>query len=239
MRLDYWTNTKTGVQVSWAVLGTPRGWAMRAYDSKFNKHDPSVASQSSIDPREISCGAIFKDASRLPIIDAPRMLYRFFDIPRNYTGLSGKNKADTIPVIGVALALDAEEFLVWDKKLRELGADWIYFSLPLALPGKPTKTTKESIPIDHEQAYQLFNEGLRICDVALRLGAKQPAVSYVYKKWLDNKPAVVLKRVRTTPLDRLAIIKDLREGMAAKDVATKHNTTPATVYKIRNSVNLS
>lgn len=236
MRLDYWTNTKTGVQVSWAVLGTPRGWAMRAYDAKFNKLDPSVASQSSIDPREISCGAIFKDTSRLPVIDAPRMLYRFFEIPRNYTGLTGKNKDDTIPVIGVALALKPDEFLEWDKKLRALGAEWIWFGMPLPLPGQPERQNKESITINHEHAYQLFDQGLRVTDVANRLGAKQPAVSYVYKKWLAGKPANIIKVPRSVPLDRFAIIRDLRAGMSAKEIALKYETTPSTVYKIRSSV---
>jgi len=238
MRIDYWTNTKTGVQVSWAVLGTPRGWAMRAYDSKFNKHDPSVASQSSIDPREISCGAIFKDASRLPVINAPRMLYRFFDIPRNYTGLSGKNKDDTIPVIGVAFALKPNEFLEWDKKLRAQGAEWIWFSMPLPLPGEPETKNATMVPIDHAEAYKLFDQGLRPTEVANRLGAKQPAMSYVYKKWLNGKPASIVKKPRATPLDRPAIIRDLRAGISAPELARKYDTSPATIYSIRSSVKL-
>lgn len=241
MELNHWTNTKNNTVIGLNTqFGSPRSWISRSFDQKLALDAPNMKSQSSLDFREVTCGAIFYRPCRLPDFGDQRVLYRFFSVSKGYNGVGGGRAKDydvPVPVIGVALAVPVKDFLSYQQWLKGAGAEWIWFAMPHELP-KKREVPQDFVPrknftYDHKAIYEMLERGMRVIQIVdyLGPGAQQAAVSYIKSRWEKGYEPSGHHR-RKEPLNHPEIVSDFKSGMSALAVADKHRTTKSSVYNI-------
>ena len=240
MNLDKWINPHTLVSAGTnGPLGTPRGWVSRAIEQSLFSDSQSLKTDTTLDHREISCGAVFPRGTPLPDFGSQRALYRFFSIPKGYAGKNAgggraRDYQEEKLVIGVALALDPKDFLRYEKMLKAAGAEWIWFSIPIpikhALPQR--SSPRKNCNYDYEEIYKLFDQGLKVSEVVAKIdGASQPAVSYIRKRWEKGEPPVKRKKSQVG-LNHEEILSDYKSGMPVEAIADKHDATRPGIYHV-------
>lgn len=239
MELDIWKHTKIEARAGTnAHFGSPRAWIGRAYDMKFQNDYPPMNTETTIDFREVTIGAIFYRPCQLPNFGNQRVVYRFFRVPLGYMGSAsfgrGREYQDLVPVIGVALAVPTEHILTWYQTLQQDSqAVWLWASMPIRLP-EPSKVSESrtNTLYDYEEIYRLLDSGMRVGEIATRVNGQQAAVSYIKKRWEQGLPPTKKQVFRKFKLDHSAIVADIDSGLSAAEVAIKHETTKTTIYTI-------
>lgn len=238
MQPNKWINTQTRQEVGVnSVLGTPRSWVSRALGTRHL--DPEA---HTIDPKSITVGGLWYRPCRLPDLADHYAIYRFFELDPGFNGHG--IGANPVPVLGVGVAVPADEILAWSRRFKLAGASWLWWNWPtdatdtidlVAVCEAPPRRSKpenlrKNATLDHRKLYQLFNQGLDVDTVSKQLDLHKNSVRYVWDKWLMAKPIT-----RSTPrVDRTGIIADLRAGIyTAKEIALRRDTTVVTVGKIR------
>lgn len=239
MELDIWTHTKVPARAGTnSYFGSPRSWFGRAYDMKFQNDYPSMKSDTTIDFREVTLGAIFHRPCKLPNFGNQRVLYRFFQVPRGYMGSGGyghkRDYQELIPVIGVALAVPVDQVLEWHQTLeQDSEAQWLWSSVPIRVPETTQSNEyRSNNQYDYEVIYKLLDEGMAVREIARRIDGQAPAISYIKKRWergLPPKKKVVVRKVK---LNHDAILADIDSGMSVLEVSLKHEATKTTIYTI-------
>jgi Mor family transcriptional regulator len=122
----------------------------------------------------------------------------------------------------------------YHQRIVKSNARWVWAGMPncpdgLVPNGQLVCKSNDRIRLDHEYIYQLFDGGASISDVLNQYQTSRTAIEYIHTKWKNNLPAKIAKQ----PLDRQAILNDLRAGLPAQEIATKHQTTRTSVYNIQ------
>lgn len=239
MELNHWENTKTNAVAGVNKhFGSPRGWIGRAYDTKFANDSASLKSTCTLDPREVTAGAIFYRPCTLPDFGNQRVLYRFFHVPIWYAGNESNNrgrKDDTLlPVIGVALALPVKEILTWKSCMGAAGASWVWTAMPQELPSPTQTKIKTHNTYNYVEIYELLEQGLTSTEIANKVNGSQPAISYIRRRWLKGLPPQQYKANRNAygSLNHEDILSDRNSGMTLQAIADKNNTSRQTIFSI-------
>lgn len=236
MNLDKWYNAHSGVTIgSTGPFGTPRGWIGRAVDEKLFNDSASLKTNTTLDHREISCGAIFPRGITLPDFGKERVLYRFFYMPKGYTGTGGgraKDYHDLVQMIGVALAIKPDEFLKYERVLKENGAIWLYFNMPTPIKIAVPTTRKQNVSYDYEQVYAMLKKGMKNCEIIAQIdGASDAAISYIRRRWKMGLPPTKSKKLNLG-LDHNDVVESFRGGESAQSIADRYNATRQGVYGV-------
>lgn len=224
-----WINTKTqvitGVNKS---PGSPRMWPNRAFDTGGSID----ASQSVLKPKHLSVAAVwFRPCATL---DFPyTSLIRFFNMQINQRTNRWVPAPDPTKAIGIAWCVPMEDIFQVLRTLQFSGAEQVWWCTP-DVEKEPPRTLVElglRSRLDHDVLYKMFDRGRTVTEVAIEVNALVATVRYVYKKWESGKPSVHTNLGRRS-IDHSAVIADLRTGMSIKEIANKHECTPATVHAI-------
>ena len=223
-----WINTKT--QVTTGVNktpGSPRMWPNRAFDTGGSIE----ASQSILRPKHLSVAAIW--LRPCVTIDFPyTSLIRFFDMQINQR-TRWVPKPPTTPAIGIAWCVPYDDIFQVVRTLSFSGAHLIWWCTPDAEKEPPRTMIELGLRsrLDHAELYKMFDQGLTPMAVAIELNLMVATVRYVHRKWLQGKPSQHVNTGRKQ-IDHSAVMDDYRTDLAIKDIAIKHNCTPATVHSI-------
>ena len=237
MNFDNWTNTQSGVTIgNNGPFGSPRGWVSRSINEKLFADSASLKTDTTLDHREITCGAIFPRGVKLPVFNE-RVLYRFFHMPKGYNGAGGgraKDYHDQVAIVGIALAVDPSNLMKYESALRRAGALWVWFSMPVPIKLTEAKSSgpRSNARYDYVQIYKWFEQGLRVCDIVPKIpGASQPAISWIRKRWENGLPPEKRSH-RQVPLDHEEVLASYRAGEEVQSIATRLNATRQGIYNV-------
>lgn len=234
MNADKWTNTQSLLQIgNNSVLGTPRSWINRAVGCKYQDLNQQA---TSLTPGRITVAGVWFRPCVLPDTGDLPAIYRFFALDPKFCGRgTGTNLQ---PVIGMGVAVPADDIYQWRQRIERSGAVWTWWSWPDASAECVMITDGGRRQLDHQRLYDLFNTGLTVREVAAQLGIGVNAIHYVYKKWQAGLPAD--KTAGRRGVDHASIAEDLRTGeFTMTEIAVRNKTTRATVWKVKRKENIT
>jgi transposase len=230
MKENNWEHVKHNIFYgSNTVLGSPRGWLHRAVGIK--QADLSLH-ETSLDPRKITVGGIWRRTQALPDTGTWPALYRFFAITDNLRRINRARDSEFFPVTGMAVAVPADHMFRVYQEFRKT-AEWVWISFPQDSLKKPTKTLRD---LDHEHLYSLFDTGLTARQVATQLDLSVQSVNYVYKKWELGRPVQSKNRKN---IDHESVAQDIRLGHKICDIAQRYDVSRTVIYNVKKKFEIT
>jgi len=225
MKQNSWENTRNHQYYGPNTpLGSPKGWLQRAIGA--NQAELGLHS-TSLDPKQITVAGIWRRGETLPDTGTWSAIYRFFHITDDLRRMGRAKNEDFYPVLGMAVAVpEAHVFEAYQQFRRT--AQWVWWSLPQSTKS-PAKPMKE---LDHQQLYDLFEQGKTVQEVARDLRLLVNSVHYVYQKWQAGLPAVRKSRSR---VDHDSVAQDLRMGVSVTELSQRYDVSRTAIYKIKQA----
>jgi len=226
MKENTWEHVRNNIFYgSNTVLGSPRGWYLRA--TGLNQPDPNTH-ETSLDPRKLTVAGIWRRPTPLPDTGTWPAIYRFFELTDNIRKISRAKPEEFYPVTGMAVAVPADHIFRVYQEFRET-ADWVWVHWPT---GEDQTTPRRSIKdLDHAHLYTLFDQGRTARQVSADLDISLQSVVYVYQKWEDGKPPT--KRQRSRDFDHSQVLQDIRLGDPIAEIARRYDISRTMVYKVK------
>jgi hypothetical protein len=169
----------------------------------------------------------------LPVTGMHRELFRWFDIPEPEKMMRPKSSVPLVPVIGLCAAVPMHEVMKWIQVYKDHGATYTWWNTPKDQSQRAAQVDVEKPKrrqLDHAVVYKMLDSGKDRNQIAELLGVPKVNIDYVVHKWRAGLP--LYEKWAKPRIDAKALFAEHLAGASPQQLADRHNTALAYVYKL-------